>query len=220
MEQNQNQQPQPPVFNPQQQQVPPQMPQYQPRVTARPMMGFIEAVKRCLKKYCDFKGRARRSEYWWFVLFIFLCSMAVSFLTSMCVGLLDVDTVLGVQVASITSMVVMLFFVIPHIAVLTRRLHDTGRSGWWVVVLALLLGAYIVSYGIVMLPLLGKMDFGNDPFALAKAMTDSMASSPIAATVMSFTSLPMGILAIVIFIFTLFDSKWGENKYGLSPKYQ
>ena len=64
MEQN-NQQPLPPVFNqPQQQQMPSQMPQYQPRVTARPMMGFWEAVKTCFKKYVNCKGRARRSEAW------------------------------------------------------------------------------------------------------------------------------------------------------------
>lgn len=198
------------------------MSHHQPGVgpQGRPILSFGEAVKICFKKYFDFTGRARRSEYWWFVLFVILCSSAVSFLTSMCIGFLDVDTVLGVQVASVISTVVTLVFVIPHIAVLTRRLHDTGRSGWWVVVQALLLVAYVVSYAIVMLPLLGKMDFGSDPFALAKVMTDSMASSPIAATVMAFTSLPMAILAIVIFIFTLFDSKWGENKYGPSPKYQ
>lgn len=216
----QNQQPQPPVFNKPEPQMPPQMPQYQPRVTARPMMGFIEAVRTCLKKYCDFKGRARRSEFWWFVLFIFLCSLVVSFLTSMCLSFLDVDTVLGAQLGTIISTVAMLFFVIPHFAVLTRRLHDTGRSGWWVAVLVLLLVAYLVSYAIVMLPLLGKMEFSNDPFALAKLMTDAMASSPIASTVMSFSSIPMLILGLVILIFSLFDSKWGSNKYGPSPKYQ
>ena len=211
----QNQQPQPPVFNKPE----PQMPQYQPRVTARPMMGFVEAVKTCLKKYCDFKGRARRSEFWWFVLFIFLCTLVVSFLVSMCLGFLDVDTVYGVRLGSIISTVVALFFVIPHFAVMTRRLHDMGRSGWWVAILVLLQVAYLVSYAIVMMPLLGKMDFGNDPFAIVEVMTESMASSPIAATVMSFSSIPMVILGIVIFIFTLFDSKWGTNKYGPSPKY-
>ena len=65
----QNQQTQPPVFNQPQQ---PVQPQYQPRVTVRPMMGMLEAIKTCFKKYCNFKGRARRSEFWWFVL---LCAI-------------------------------------------------------------------------------------------------------------------------------------------------
>jgi uncharacterized membrane protein YhaH (DUF805 family) len=116
MEQNQNQQPQPPVFNPQQQQVPPQMPQYQPRVTARPMMGFIEAVKTCLKKYCDFKGRARRSEYWWFVLANFCASIVLSFLGNL-INFPWLTTILS------------LALLIPSLGLTARRLHDIGKSG-------------------------------------------------------------------------------------------
>ena len=64
MDMEQNQQSQPPVFNPQGQAQQP-APQYQPRVTASPMMDPVTAVKTCFKKYFDFKGRARRSEFWW-----------------------------------------------------------------------------------------------------------------------------------------------------------
>jgi uncharacterized membrane protein YczE len=62
----QQNQPQPPVFNEEKMQAP----QYQPYVTASPMLNPVVAVKTCLKKYFDFKGRARRSEYWWFMLLI------------------------------------------------------------------------------------------------------------------------------------------------------
>jgi len=215
----QNQQPQPPVFNPGQPAQQP-APQFQPRVTARPMMGFIEAVKTCMSKYFTFTGRARRSEFWWFMLFITICSMAISFLTGICVGMTDVDTLYGVQLSTIISVLVSLFFVVPQLAAMTRRLHDTGRSGWWVAALALLSCAYVASYVVVMMPLLGVLETTTSPVALAEALTDAMASSPIAATVMSFSALPLIILGIVIFVFTLLDSKWNENKYGPSPKYQ
>ena len=79
MEQNQ----QSPVFDQQPDQQP-SAPQYEPYV---PIMGFGQAVKTCFKKYFDFKGRARRSEYWWFNLFncivTFIWSLIASFISPM-----------------------------------------------------------------------------------------------------------------------------------------
>ncbi|HEY0268227.1 MAG TPA: DUF805 domain-containing protein [Methyloradius sp.] len=76
-------------------------------------MTFGESIKTCFGKYADFTRRASRSEYWWFVLFTFLVSLALS----------AVSETVGV----IFSLAVFL----PSIAVGTRRLHDTNRSGWW-----------------------------------------------------------------------------------------
>ena len=72
-----------------------------------------------LKKYATFEGRARRSEYWYFFLFNFLISFAVALLD----GFLWLEPVL--------FQVYALFILIPSIAVTCRRLHDTGRSGWY-----------------------------------------------------------------------------------------
>ena len=74
----QNQQPQPPVF------IQPPSQQFQPRVTASPMMDPVTAVTTCFKKYFDFKGRARRSEFWWFALFVIICTSALTFLKYRC----------------------------------------------------------------------------------------------------------------------------------------
>ena len=218
MEQNQ---PQPPVFNPQQQQAPPQVPQYQPRVTARPTLGPIEAVKTCLRKYFDFKGRARRSEYWWFVLFLvivyFVGSILMAFLSEMLSETLGIEPS---KLAIVLLTVLMLAFVFPALAALTRRLHDTNRSGWWVALSALVGLVYGFCYFRLMWPFIEKMGSSSDPFGLAREMTDAMMASPVMATVMSVCGLASFILGIVLLIFAVLDSKWTENKYGPSPKYQ
>lgn len=218
MEQNQ---PQPPVFNPQQQQVPPQVPQYQPRVTALPTMGPIEAVKTCLRKYCDFTGRARRSEYWWFVLFLVIVYFVGSFLAALLSSALS--GVFGIEpttMAIVLVMVLMLAFIVPVYAVLTRRLHDTGRSGWWVALAAVLAIVYAFCYSRLMWPFLNKMGAGTDPFEMAQEIANSMMASPTLATIMSACGVGCFILGIVLLVFSLLDSKWTENKYGPSPKYQ
>ena len=78
-----------------------------------------------LKKYAVFSGRARRSEYWSFV--------AVNFLIGLGLGLFG-SFIIGEQVSKILSNIYVLAILIPSIAVSVRRLHDTGRSGWWILV--------------------------------------------------------------------------------------
>jgi len=77
-------------------------------------MNFTESISTCFNKYGDFNGRASRSEYWWFVLFLFLASAALNMVnhSGMLGGLFSLATIL------------------PHLAVGARRLHDTNRSGW------------------------------------------------------------------------------------------
>ncbi|RJF97256.1 DUF805 domain-containing protein [Noviherbaspirillum saxi] len=76
-------------------------------------MTFTESIKTCLSKYADFKGRASRSEYWWFALFITLTGLVLSFVSETLSGLFYLGILL------------------PSIAAATRRLHDTDRSGWF-----------------------------------------------------------------------------------------
>ncbi len=76
-------------------------------------MTFQEAIKLCFQKYADFSGRAKRPEFWWFVLFTFLASMILGVVSSMLSGLFS------------------LAVIVPSLAVGARRLHDIGRSGWW-----------------------------------------------------------------------------------------
>lgn len=86
-------------------------------------MSFTEAVQSCFRKYAVFSGRARRSEYWWWVLFTLLVVFVIGLLTgggeSTGSGM---DALLGLT---------WLALILPSLAVTVRRLHDTGRSGWW-----------------------------------------------------------------------------------------
>jgi uncharacterized membrane protein YhaH (DUF805 family) len=92
-------------------------------------MTFIEAVKTCFSKYADFNGRARRSEYWWFVLAILLGSVVTSL------------------VGDLVYAVFVLGTIVPSLAAAARRLHDTGRSGWLqLIVLIPLVGWLILIY--------------------------------------------------------------------------
>ena len=88
-------------------------------------MDLITAIKTCFKKYFVFKGRAKRSEYWWFFLFLILASFASQ--------LLDV-VVLGqsfwINYGPINT-IVNLILIIPILSAGARRLHDTNKSGWW-----------------------------------------------------------------------------------------
>lgn len=84
-------------------------------------MEFKEAVTVCLtKKYCSFKGRASRSEFWWFCLFTLLLNIAVAIVGA-----------IAPAMASILSAVQALWLLLPTVAVATRRLHDRDLSGWW-----------------------------------------------------------------------------------------
>jgi uncharacterized membrane protein YhaH (DUF805 family) len=81
-----------------------------------------------LNKYAVFEGRARRKEYWFFIFFNVLISMALGIIDRL-MGSFDPGTGLG-----ILSGIYALGVMIPGMAVSVRRLHDTGRSGWWLVV--------------------------------------------------------------------------------------
>ena len=92
-------------------------------------MDFMTAVRTCFSKYVDFSGRARRSEYWYFALFTFL----VNIVTTVLDNILGTDYD-GTTSGGLISTVVSLALLLPSLAVGVRRLHDTGRSGWWILI--------------------------------------------------------------------------------------
>ena len=114
------------------------------------MDGYLQT----LKKYADFSGRSRRSEYWMFFLFNFIIAIALSV----------VDYVLGS--AGIVGLLFALAILIPSIAVGVRRLHDTDRSGWWLLVgFVPLIGAIVLIVFFVLDSTPGDNRFGANPKA-------------------------------------------------------
>ncbi len=90
-----------------------------------------------LKKYAVFSGRSRRSEYWYFILFSTIISFILTFV--------DLIISQGTQMNFVVFQALFgLFVVIPGLAVLVRRLHDIGKSGWWMLILLIPIGGYIL----------------------------------------------------------------------------
>lgn len=93
-------------------------------------MTFTESITTCLtKKYATFTGRASRSEFWWFMLFGIVIGLVLRFTFPIDDTLLTSDNV--PMTNYIANVIVSLAFLLPNIGVMVRRLHDTGRSGWW-----------------------------------------------------------------------------------------
>lgn len=85
-------------------------------------MNMRDAIVTCFSKYADFSGRARRSEYWFWVLF----NLIVGFVANMISSLLGSLTL---------CLIVIVALLIPSISVTVRRLHDIGKSGWYYLLL-------------------------------------------------------------------------------------
>ena len=118
-------------------------------------MTFTEAVKTCLvEKYATFSGRAPRSEYWYLTLFGYLLSLLIFFIGY---TFNSPELMMGI------SLVVCLIFFVPGLAVSIRRLHDTGRSGWW---LLLAFIPFIGSIALLIIFCIGSDDdnkYGPNP---------------------------------------------------------
>jgi uncharacterized membrane protein YhaH (DUF805 family) len=92
-------------------------------------MTFTKSVETCFSKYGKFEGRASRSEYWWFTLFI----MSVQLVADIPMRVFEnqPDAEGPFLLFSLLSLGVTLALFIPSLSVTARRLHDTGKSGWW-----------------------------------------------------------------------------------------
>lgn len=89
-------------------------------------MTFFESILVCFKKYADFNGRASRSEFWWFALFITLVTSAL------------------VYISETLGSVFLIATLLPLLAVGTRRLRDVGKSGWWQLYLLIPIGGLVI----------------------------------------------------------------------------
>lgn len=161
-------------------------------------MDFITAIKTCFSKYATFSGRARRSEFWFWYLFTIIVNLCLTW----------------IPFASLLT----LALILPSFAVVVRRLHDIGRSGWWILlsivpsiitmgILIALLGSAFVSIAIG-----GSYDYD------AEELANSLGANA-GLLIMYLLSLIATLICSIAFLIMLCqDSKAGENKYGINPK--
>jgi len=123
----------------------------------------------CLKKYAVFNGRARRAEYWYFVLFYWCIHVVLSLVDAQVGPEIPIPIELSefpeeTERLPILSAIYSLALLLPYIAVTTRRLHDVDKSGWWQLL------SFVVIVGWIPLiiwsiksGILGPNRFGADP---------------------------------------------------------
>lgn len=172
----------------------------QPQITEVPMPSFGEAIASCFENFANFKGRSRRSEFWWFTLFQFLLGLAVSFI--------PID-----YLSDVASLVCL----VPSLAVATRRLHDTGHSGWWL--FFFYLGLIIFVFSTVMIFVNSGYRYSPDGnfYGNAHSLSEVSLFFVLTTLVSGLYTLVMGIILLVFFCT---DSDKETNKYGVSPKYK
>ncbi len=149
---------------------------------------------RVLKKYANFGGRARRKEYWMFILFhviIILVLGAVDFAMRF-----SRDSYYLMPIYTMMTM-------LPHAAVTVRRLHDTGKSAWW-----LLLAIIPTALSWLILVIL------TSPISLI----EETAPQSISPTIELLIRIIPAVGGIWMLILMVADGDWGTNEYGEDPK--
>ncbi len=164
-----------------------------------------------LKRYADFSGRSRRKEYWSWVLFQFLLGLAYWVLifgsasAAVATGDLTAMFAAGGAVLIISAVygLLALIFFIPGLAVSVRRLHDTNRSGWWIL-------APLTPYVLIIFLAVGAV-------ATAGPKPDQTTLASLGLGNMGLV-LIMVVMALLLFVFMLHEGTPGPNRYGPNPK--
>lgn len=127
-------------------------------------MNMIDAVKHVFSNYANFHGRARRSEYWWFVLFGVIVSAVLSSIGKQ-VPMEFAGEIVMVKQSKLLSIYQLIAF-IPSLAVIVRRLHDIGKSGWnYLWILLPIAGIIMVIVWLAREGEHGENRYGADPKA-------------------------------------------------------
>ena len=160
---------------------------------ALPSLGFVEAIELSSSRILDFKGRSRRSEFWWFALAVGVCTFILRIIFGMFGN--------GLGIAVITDLIT-LAGTFAMTGVMIRRLQDTNKPG---ILAWILLGLYVIIFLLSMV-------------MVAKANSDPFGALAFAGYLTIPTALYI-ILGIVILVFCCLDSNKGPNPHGPSEKY-
>ena len=170
-------------------------------------MSFGDAIRTCLGKYATFSGRAARPEYWWFFLFVILVSIVLSFVDRLIFG---VDPV-SEQPRSVLGGVWALAMFLPMLGAGWRRMHDTGRPGWYLLIpLAVsLVGSLLLGFGTFGVGALESM--GTAPTG------STMAAAGAGLAVLAAISVVQIVVAILIIWWLSRPGEPGPNAWGPPP---
>ena len=160
-------------------------------------MSPVDWAKRPIEKYADFSGRAPRAEYWWFFLALIVAYIVISIIES----ILGINRMVGGVYGPITALL-LLGTLVPSIAVGVRRLHDTNRSGWWIL---MPLVPYCLAFVLGGAAMMGGAATGN-PASMGAGMG-----------IAGIFLLIGAVCALVLLIFYCLPGTPGDNSYGPNP---
>jgi uncharacterized membrane protein YhaH (DUF805 family) len=159
------------------------------------------------RRYADFSGRSRRQEYWSWVLLQVI--VGIGFLVLMMIvggSVLASGSLSGAASGGIAIMLIGLLelvwalaCLVPNIAVTVRRLHDTNRSGWWIL-------APLVPYLVALFSMVGGISSGSGGGMAAAGMIGLLCI------------LAAGVLGLVVLVFMFLEGTPGPNRFGADPK--
>ena len=155
----------------------------------------IDWAKRPIEKYADFTGRAPRAEFWWYFLAVIIASIVARI----------IDNILGMSLMGPygpLSLILMLGLLVPNIAVGVRRLHDTDRSGWWILL-------PVVPYCLAFV-LGGAAMMGGAATGSAMGMGAGMGIAAIFLLIGA-------ACALLLLVFYCLPGTPGDNRYGPNP---
>ncbi|MFM7598850.1 MAG: DUF805 domain-containing protein [Actinomycetota bacterium] len=155
-------------------------------------MGFGQAITTVFKNYVNFRGRASRSEFWWFYLFMVIVSTVLYTVSMVGISTSADPQRWGAlaQVGIIATLVWFLVTILPVSAVWFRRLHDSGKSGWWYLL--------TIASGVL----------GFVLFALSALQNQVLFAAGAVFGLLS------GIGGIVLLVFALLPGTRGPNRFG------
>ena len=167
-------------------------------------MNFVEATKTCFIKYADFSGRASRSEYWYFSLFMLLLSICSMIIDSIIAGVpfWEYDDWTGPA-----SLIVTILTILPALGVSVRRLHDIDKSGWWILIAFTFIGFILLIHWAIKESNIGDNQFGSDPL---EKINEERIAKPI-------SKLVHFLVIFLAIIFTFFVLVGIGIKMGVIP---
>lgn len=171
-------------------------------------MGFAQAIRTCFRNYVTFSGRASRPEYWYFALFILLGNIGFGILDGLLFGAADVETAPGAIRAESNGPLAALFglaTLLPGLAAAWRRMHDTGRSGLYV------LYPLIVTIGIVTFMGVTAGIFGAGQTGLAQF------AGGLSSLLLALAVVVLAISPLLVLWWLSRPSEPGPNRWGPNP---
>ena len=125
-------------------------------------MSFTESIGTCFRKYVDGNGRASRSEFWYFQLFLIVIGTIAGWVDSAVFGT-------GLGDTGMVSTVIMLGTLLPSICVSVRRLHDVNKSGWWFLIIFTCIGIIPLIIWEATKGTSGSNEYGDDPLGTGQS---------------------------------------------------